>query len=57
MLVKKITPHLFDLFQNPTTEKTGWEPNLWIRVFVKGAKIEYVKGNKRLIKDAQSALQ
>ena len=57
MLVKKITPHLFDIFALPSqNHKTGWEPDLWIRVFVKGTKLEYVKGNKRLLKDASNVM-
>lgn len=56
MLVKKITPHLFDLFDNPDlTHKTGWESDLWIRVYVKGGKVEFVKGNRKLLKEASLA--
>ena len=52
MLIKQVTNNLFDCFSNTIgNESTGFNPNLWVRVFKKkDGKIEFVKGNRSLLK-------
>ena len=55
MLIKQVTNNLFDCFSDQIgKESTGFNPSLWIRVFKKkDGKVEFVKGNRNLLKQVQ----
>ena len=57
MLIKRVTNHIYDCFSdNIGNHSTGFAADLWVRIFVRNNKVEFLKGNKTLLKQAAASL-